>query len=274
MKKHKKICITVVSLVLIIGLTAIAFLNSNAVRASVLKRAIERKDLAKIEEIIEKTPDVINYVPFVLLRGEYRAYTPLTMACKVGDIEIVQMLMGAGANVNLSDGADTPLSITYHSKNGDWYDISLLLLEQGACLDYTCHRTYQGSLEVVRDILIGSHACTKQDNENIRSAFLYALEHLEHDRIDWNAALRESVSYERHEVVTYLLENGFCDVNADIAKGMTALMFAARDSNAEMVTLLLSYGADKTVASENGKTAYEYAVEFNKDPSVAVLLAP
>jgi len=44
MKKHKKICITVVSLVLIIGLTAIAFLNSNAVRSSVLKRAIERKN--------------------------------------------------------------------------------------------------------------------------------------------------------------------------------------------------------------------------------------
>ena len=36
----------------------------------------------------------------------------------------------------------------------------------------------------------------------------------------------------------------YCDVN-DVSVGMTALMFAAKDSNAEMTQLLLDRGADK-----------------------------
>ena len=72
-------------------------------------------------------------------------------------------------------------------------------------------------------------------------------------------------------ILTYLLDKGYCDVN-DTSVGMTALMFAARDSTPEMVELLLSYGADTTYTSSDGMTAYDYAVEYN-DESVVSLLA-
>lgn len=52
----------------------------------------------------------------------------------------------------------------------------------------------------------------------------------------------------------------YCDVN-DTSVGMTALMFAARDSTPEMVKMLLDYGADPSYTDEDGKTAYDYAVE-------------
>lgn len=54
---------------------------------------------------------------------------------------------------------------------------------------------------------------------------------------------------------------------------MTALMFAARDSTPEMVQLLLDYGADKSMKCSDGKTAYDYAVEFGKE-QIAELLKP
>ena len=67
-----------------------------------------------------------------------------------------------------------------------------------------------------------------------------------------------------------LLDQKYCNVN-DTSIDMTALMFAARDSTAEMVQLLLDYGADKTYRTSDGKTAYDYAVEFNTS-DVAELL--
>ena len=46
---------------------------------------------------------------------------------------------------------------------------------------------------------------------------------------------------------------------------MTALMLAARDSTVEMVELLLTCGADTELVSDDGKTAYDYAVEFGEE---------
>ena len=82
--------------------------------------------------------------------------------------------------------------------------------------------------------------------------------------------LQHSVSNDRIEIVKLLLEQEYCTVN-DTSVGITALMFAARDSTPEMVKLLLDYGADKSIKSTDGKTAYDYAVQFNNKDIIALL---
>ena len=70
-----------------------------------------------------------------------------------------------------------------------------------------------------------------------------------------------------------MLDQKYCNVNDTEETGMTALMFAARDSTPEMVQFLLDYGADKSMKCSDGKTAYDYAVEFGKE-QIAELLKP
>ena len=108
------------------------------------------------------------------------------------------------------------------------------------------------------------------DHEEVIKAFNYALENCDHNNVNWMRVLQHSVSNDRIEIVKLLLEQEYCTVN-DTSVEMTALMFAARDSTPEMVKFLLDYGADKSIKSTDGKTAYDYAVQFNNKDIIALL---
>lgn len=56
------------------------------------------------------------------------------------------------------------------------------------------------------------------------------------------------------------LIDGGADVNRSDPDGMTALMMAAGYGNDDMVTLLLSRGADPKLADEKGRRALDYAL--------------
>ena len=70
----------------------------------------------------------------------------------------------------------------------------------------------------------------------------------------------------------YLLDNGYCDVNEIIDEsGKTSLIIAAKEGSHGAYKLLLEYGADKSIKDNEGKTAYDYAVE-NGNTEIAELL--
>jgi ankyrin repeat protein len=59
----------------------------------------------------------------------------------------------------------------------------------------------------------------------------------------------------------YFVKENVVDVNATNAQGMTALMYAARSDNLEMILLLLRHGADATITADpndNSRTAISY----------------
>lgn len=58
--------------------------------------------------------------------------------------------------------------------------------------------------------------------------------------------------------------NAGADVDAKDDDGMTALIFAARNSGAETVSTLIEAGANVHIKDNNGKTAYDYALENPK----------
>ena len=206
----------------------------------------------------------------------WRTYYPMNQACATGNIDLIELLIDNGADVNCNDGL-TPLSVTYSIKPDNWYEISRILIDNGASLDYITEYS-GGKSSVLQDIAHKRYVASlpgiePENEEEVIKAFKYALENINYDNVDWRLVLQHSVSNDRIKIVKLLLDQKYCNVNDTEETGMTALMFAARDSTPEMVQFLLDCGADKSMKCSDGKTAYDYAVEFGKE-QIAELLKP
>lgn len=206
----------------------------------------------------------------------WRTYYPMNQACATGNIDLIELLIDNGADVNCNDGL-TPLSVTYSIKPDNWYEISRILIDNGASLDYITEYS-GGKSSVLQDIAHKRYVASlpgiePENEEEVIKAFKYALENINYDNVDWRLVLQHSVSNDRIKIVKLLLDQKYCNVNDTEETGMTALMFAARDSTPEMVQFLLDYGADKSMKCSDGKTAYDYAVEFGNE-QIAELLKP
>ena len=274
----RKIFIIIVVVLILAGGTLTMFLNSNYYYSKKLISAIREENIIAVQQIIDIKPTCINTYPSITSKWwhsamNWRVCYPLNEACGTGNINLIELLIENGADVNCNDGL-TPLSITYNSKVDNWYEISQLLLQNGASLDYTTEYS-GGKSSVLQDIVqVRSGAALPgykpESKEEVIKAFNYALEKCNHSNVNWMRVLQHSVSNDRIQIVKLLLEQKYCTVN-DTSVGMTALMFAARDSTPEMVQLLLDYGADKNIKSTDGKTAYDYAVQFNNKDIIALL---
>lgn len=275
----KKNILTIIVAILILAGGALGmFLNSNYYYSKKMVSAIKEKNIIAVQEIIAKKPSCVNTYPSITPKKwhsamNWRVCYPLNEGCATGNIDLIELLIKNGADVNCNDGL-TPLSITYSSKVDNWYDISLILIENGASLDYATE--YSGGMSsVLQDIVQNRPGASlpeyePENKEEVIKAFNYALENCDHSKINWMRVLQHSITNDRVEIVKLLLDEGYCDIN-DTSVGMTALMFATRDSTLEMVQLLLDYGADKSIKSSDGKTAYDYAVQSNNKDIIAIL---
>ena len=274
----RKIIIIIVVVLILAGGTLMMFLNSNYYYSKKLISAIREENIIAVQQIIEEKPTCINTYPSITSKWwhsamNWRVCYPLNEACGTGNINLIELLIENGADVNCNDGL-TPLSIIYNSKADDWYEISQILIENGASLNYITDYS-GGKSSVLQDIVkVRSGAALPgykpESKEEVIKAFNYAIENINHNNVNWMRVLQHSVSNDRIEIVKLLLEQEYCTVN-DTSVGMTALMFAARDSAPEMVQLLLDYGADKNIKSSNGKTAYDYAIQSNNKDIIALL---
>ncbi|MDE6700790.1 MAG: ankyrin repeat domain-containing protein [Acetatifactor sp.] len=277
----KRLLLLIVVMCIVGGTTLAIFFNSDYYYAKKLVYAIGSEDITTIEQILKKKPSCVSKYPQVLPEKifnticEDRGTTyPLIEACRNDNVEIVKALLEAGADPNCSAGF-TPLSVTYMCKEENWYSISLLLIEYGASLDYVTEIS-GGTSAILMDIVrVRSGGAlpgyVPESETEVSAAFYYAIESCDHSKVNWMWVLQESVSCDRIEIVKFLLDKNYCDVN-DTSRDMTALMFAARDSTIEMTQLLLDRGADKNFVDSTGKTAYDYAVE-NGNTDIAFLLA-
>ena len=274
----KKLFVFGVVVSLLICIVAVVFFNSNYYYSKRLITAIQEQNMTKIQQILQKKPECINTYPSITPKWwhsamNWRVMFPLTEACCTDNIELIKLLIESGADVNCNDGL-TPLSVTYGGKRENWYAISQLLIQNGATLDYTTEYS-AGKSCVLQNIVQRRGGASlpgyvPESDDEVLLAFDYAINNCDHSKIEWMRVLQHSVMNDRIEIVTFLLDENYCSVDDD-SVGMTALMFAARDSTPEMVQLLLDYGADKYHKDPNGKTAYDYAVDFGES-GVAELL--
>ena len=267
-----KTFIIIFVLLLLAGMILGIFLNSDYYYSKKLISAIREENIAAVQKIIAKKPSCINKYPSVTSTWwhsamNWRVFYPLNEACVTGNVELIELLINSGADVNCNDGF-TPLSLIYRLKADNWYNISLILIENGASLNYV-NENSGGESSILQDIVHIPHGASP-NNEEIIKAFNYALDNCDHNNVYWARVLKHSVLNNRIEIVELLLDQKYCDIN-DVSTGKTALMYAARESTTEMVQLLLDYGADKNILSYDGKTAYDYAVDSKNDEAISVL---
>lgn len=271
--------ISIVTIIIFAGGILAVFFNSDYYYSQKLISEIKEENIVAVRQIIKKKPTCINTYPSTTSKWWHSAMNkrvcfPLNEACKTGNLDLIMLLLQNGADPNCNDGS-TPLSIIYNQKKDNWYKISLTLIEYGASLDYTTDYS-SGKSPVLQDIVKVRSGSTlsghkPENEEEVTKAFNYALENCDHRNVNWMQVLQHSISNNRIEIVKFLLDKEYCDVN-DTSNGMTALMFAARDSTPEMVQLLLDYGADRNYKSTlDGKTAYDYAVQSNNKDIISIL---
>jgi ankyrin repeat protein len=187
--------------------------------------------------------------------------TALGAAAGQGHKEIVEFLIANGANVNhLETGSFyTPLGLAAYSNN---YDIVKILLDNGA--DHTLRNTLSGGQTPL-------HSAVRINGVASVQALLEA-------GADVNALTDEGQTPLIHlmsdgyrlnltQVATLLLDTG-ADPDHQDNTGNSALHYAAMRGTNEAIPILIEYGADLKLQNNKGQTALDVA----KNEEIANLL--
>ncbi|MFZ2490573.1 MAG: ankyrin repeat domain-containing protein [Thermoanaerobaculia bacterium] len=223
-------------------------------QAQTIFDAARSGDVAAIKVLLEKDPALLE------ARGSM-GLTPIGAAILAGQREAVQLLVDAGADLNVHDDGEgfTPLGLA--ALRGD-EAVAALLIDHGASIGgrdsfggTPLHvAAIGGRPEAVRLLLDrGAHA-------NVRSN-------------DGRTPLAVAIERGRTEAAEVLLSHG-ADASSRDSRGVTLLQRAVVADNAGMVMLLLRHGADPQVRSPYGNTAVDLAVQDGRKEIVALLSGP
>ena len=198
------------------------------------------------------------------LRGKHAAeylkvtdrggYTALHLAAKAGKLDVIDALVGAGADIDGTAGTNyTPLAIAV--LNGRT-DALRRLLQRGA--------------DVNADVLDGSSALSLAASRSSPTAVAYLLEaKADPDR---NQPLMQALSHDRTEIAKMLINAG-AKINIWDEQKRAPLHHAAIHTSQEVATLLLDKGADIDLRDQaNGFTPLHWAIHYGRHQMVEYLL--
>jgi len=261
---------------LVVGIAVLAFSYFNNVYYSQqLISAIEQDDAKRVRELTDSKFGNVDSLPVVskhlALLAERQYPTPLQAACRKGNFEIVKLLIDKGADVNyVVSGMDTrsPLMLAaYYNERDSKLEIIKLLVENDANIDYVTRG--QTAMTCLAET---NHPQTIESIEYLESKGQNVYGENYSDGTLLHYACRAGNSL----VINYLVTERNVDVNAINSDGRTpliCLMFPVAPKSIDDLMLLLEYGADTTIVDNDGYTAYDYAIKYEKT-EFAELLKP
>ena len=204
---------------------------------SALFEAAKQGDSATVRRLIQEKTCAVDDV-------DEDKRTALHWSCSNNHPQVAKILLEElGANPNsLDDQLWTPLIIASSAGN---QVIVEMLLESGAkinlktaqkrtALHYACSK---GNSRVVSILL--------EENADVRLK----------DNLGWTA-LHRAVASRHVETLSVFLHHDISMINAINDEGNTALHLAAQEESLEMVQLLLSFGASKSIRNNDKLLAY------------------
>jgi serine/threonine-protein phosphatase 6 regulatory ankyrin repeat subunit B len=217
--------------------------TKEVIEAHNLQNAIRSKNVEKVKKLINDGTDV---------NIQYNGRNALHVACESGSIELVKIVLSAGANVN--------------SRRDDGQGITTL---QNAVRSFSC------SFEIIQMLLIKGadvnigpdgylaihYAIMKSGDKKESLRILKLL--IEHKAninpdIKENSPLIHSILHRRPDMLEVLLKNG-ADPNKTGKKSKSPLHYAVENRDIEAVKLLKANGAKVTVKNNEGQTPLDYA---------------
>lgn len=237
-----------------------------------LFRAIENNNIQEVQDAITGGAFVnlrryLLYIPEIGTQNP----TPLILACKKGNEEIIDLLLTNGADINRKDNFtnETPLLAALHGSKKNRFSLASKLIEYGADI-----YALQSNNSVFTETLAVLHDDSAQTIKEGFVLFQYLVKH-NVDMTVYSSRTENALTYAAHynnsNVVEFLIDNNYFDVDCYDTSGSTALIAAAKHGREKMVALLLELGADRTLEDKHGKNAYDYAFE-NHDESICRLL--
>ena len=175
--------------------------------------------------------------------------TALMIACMKGNINAINVLLNAGADLKIADaGANTCLH--YAVKNNCCTEVLQAIISHGVVVNAICkdNRTAlmiaceEGNKDVINVLL------TAGADPNIADA-------------DGETCLHCAVLYDLCTDVLQAIISLVGDVNATNKRNETALMIACQNRNNNGINVLLNGGADPNLADRNGDTCLHYALQ-------------
>ncbi len=271
---------------------------SFAVSESFIINAIKKGDEETIEQLTNAGLDVNKSLgsedlydsPFTIPPD---CYTPLMVAIKYGQINIVKNLINKGATVDAT-GYDGITQLTCAAIYGHT-DIIMFLISEGHDIDgialqerhtpLTCAIGNQQRDTIQLLIQQGANvnksgflfpplmrAVLGDDIETIKLLIANNADvDVKFDGLGTTSLMYSSAKAESINITMFLVENG-ANVNAQSRCGETPLMFAARKGNISAVMYLLDYKAWVNTKSSAGNTALMYAAQGNNPAVVRYLL--
>jgi len=201
-----------------------------------------------------------------------RHISALSMAIKRDNIKAALYLVQNGADVNIRDGVETPLSLTHKAiqkaSNTDLKkelrSLETLLLTKNADVNHCDDKLMWSPV-----MLTASHY---QDQTNIDHLKSLVKLGADLNQVDKNnrTALMIATSLGRVEAIEILLRYG-ADLNRYDKFGWTALMLAVYYNQKKALKILLDNGVDVNFTSKKGMSALKVAIDNDRYSLVSIL---
>ena len=197
------------------------------------RRALKNEDFSDIEEFVRRGADV----NLTFDNGK----TPLMVAAKHGQSELVTALLASGADANATtDNGGTALM--FSAIPGDLATIETLL-SHGA--DANAFAKFRWTALMI--------ASVKGHADAVKLLLEHGADGNARDAYGWTPLMR-AVYENRGEAVSVLLEDASIDVNNRDDQGITALHLAAVKGYVTIARMLIDRGADPSAADLEGRT--------------------
>ncbi len=196
--------------------------------------------------------------------------TALFIALNSGNYVGAKILIDAGANINMGDGINTPLSLVHlaifklENVQEEYRDLEILLLSKGASVDDNTNAL--GLSALMQNI-------SKKQTTHVKKHFDELIELGADVNIkdkNGRTALMLASSVSKIEIVKKLVNN-YADLNIQDNFGWTALMLASYYSQYETCRFLLEIDCDTELTTHTGLTALDIAKKHGKSSIVMLL---
>ncbi|MEJ2702300.1 MAG: CocE/NonD family hydrolase [Sedimentisphaerales bacterium] len=244
-----------------------------------LYQAVANGDIEQIRILISKGVDVNAQ--------DEAKFTPLHYAAKSGMAEITQLLLeaGAGVDVEAADKEKTPLHYAAEAGNKE---VVKLLVEAGADINHKgtydwpplCEAIEENNIAVVEYLIAHGVDINAAVNAGAlwgaaRFSDIEMIKLLIANGADINAdpfgTVYAAVERRRRDIVEFLIKNG-ADINLERSDGATALSKAIQRGYLDMARLLIENGAD-IKAKDNGVALLGEAISTKNKEIAELLLA-
>ncbi|MBE6652453.1 MAG: hypothetical protein E7610_03425 [Ruminococcaceae bacterium] len=240
----RKYMLPIACIVFVIGLVCVGSVVDTPYRTSrKLVQHIKEGNLSSVELILQNGFDpntpTAKPSPFTRL-FEISSQVPLSVACEEGNLEMVKLLIKYGATAKYQEGTSwSPLKKTLNYYQPEDEIIVKSLLENGADSSFE----ESGRLPVFdASAMIPKVYDAAKTNGTVFIG-------------EYDPVTAQGIT----DIVIMLLEDR--NVNIVDYTGKTLLMNAAIAGNLNLVEYLISVGADIMIQDQNGKTAFDYAIE-------------